>query len=729
MENKFLPLGYADMLERMKYKDMLERMSSTTDPQYSDTEQFASPVERGPTQKFGDLIGKGLYKLPHVFEDERSAMRSGQDVANVLAFAPGTGNVLGYLEGQKMSEEGRPFLGSLISSASVGFPGAAKGAGSITTPPVKTAPTPKGLEHKTLHTADRPKEIKDIQKWNAGQKEETKYRSSANLMPLRYSDNNTQMTSQLALFESDLYKLKNRNKPYPIENILQAMRRYGTTGKGNVNQNVARQIEDFISPELIAKGKVSPAEVMEELQKNAPKIEETHAYYNLASMMDDNTYGFYNNSNYAPFTTRRPLYDLDSPTTTVVDSQHQTSRSYGERRFNMYDDGRIYGKKPTGEESSPKVSFDNRNHSDLALGYKLGSTESPTANSYMHQRYTFETIDGQDNVLVGQEFQSDPYTFTKDQNKIAQRLDTSAENPALDVPYMFQHGEYDGILAGIVSGKRRTTEMIREELPKFHDYLVGTNKAKAFDQELGDHYKSLRSDLNQAELETGFNRITGKNYGQYNEIKIELEDTFRQQTQRMVENYVEGFHEYLGLSGGLTPKNLPRSADWFTDNLKLLLQTGAKSDSPFVLVPKGSRSVAPPSGNTRVIPPKMIPFLEKQYKNNKNVKLNYNTKGELINVQKWDGYPSSGPRYSTELEAKPNLKDVNRAKNYDDFLKKGLKQTEQDYGIKLKPTEYIDQYDQEYLKIELTPELKSAFQTFRMKHGGAASILPLKYGL
>lgn len=161
MENKFLPLGYTEMLERMKYKDMLERMSSTNDPEYTQpTEQFVSPVEPGPTEKFGGLLGKGLLKLPYVFEDERSAMRSGQDLANVLSFAPGPGNVLGYLEGKKLQEEGRPFLGSLISAASVGLPGAGKGASSITTPPVKTAPTPKGLEHKILHTADRPKEVK-----------------------------------------------------------------------------------------------------------------------------------------------------------------------------------------------------------------------------------------------------------------------------------------------------------------------------------------------------------------------------------------------------------------------------------------------------------------------------------------------------------------------------------------------------------------------------------------
>ena len=429
MENKFLPLGYAEMLERMKYKDMLERMSSTTDPQYTGiTEQFVSPVEPGPTEKLGDLIGKGLLKLPYVFEDERSAMRSGQDVANVLAFAPGPGNVLGYLEGRKLEEEGRPFLGSVIKAASVGLPGAGKAAGSVTTPPVKPAPTPKGIEHKVLHTADRPTDMtdpEDIREWAANYGDETAgYNYTGNpynprpdedsLIPLRYGENDTQMTSQIALFESDLYTAKNKNKLYPIENILQAMRRYNVTGKGNVNQNVKRQIEDYISPEFIANNpKTTPASVMEELQKNAPNIQETHAYYNLSSTMNPEV-----NSGYSSYTTRRPLYDLDSETTTLADSRAQTNRRYGERKFSMFDDGRIYGEKPefvyrTPEDPRPNTSFINKDHEDLAAGHVMPASETMNANKYMHSRYTLEDIGDDANVYIKQESQSDAYRFRK----------------------------------------------------------------------------------------------------------------------------------------------------------------------------------------------------------------------------------------------------------------------------------------------------------------------------
>ena len=722
MENKFLPLGYAKMLESMKYKDMLERMSSTTDPAYG-AEQFVSPLEPGPTEKFGNLIGKGLLKLPYVFEDERSAMRTGQNTATVASFVPGPGNVLGYLEGKKLQEEGRPFLGSLISAASVGLPGAGKGTSSIPTPPIKTAPTPKGLEHKILHTADRPKEVKNLEKWNSDLAEETNYRSSAKLMPLRYGDNDTQMTSQLALFESDLYTPKNRNKLFPIENILQSMRRYGVTGKGNVNQNVNRQIEDFISPEFMAKGKASPADVMEELQKNAPKIQETHAYYNLNSLMESN-------KGYSNFTTRRPLYDLDSPTTTVGDSPEQTSRTYGERVFNMYDDGRIYGKKPSLEEPSPKVSFVNTDHDDLALGKKIPQIEAPTTNKYMHSRYTIEDIDGDANVYVKQEAQSDAYGLTKDQNKLAASVGAE-DTPGgrMDVQHiMYRIGDEEvGItFDDILKGKHTAGDALEaaDDTRDFHKFLKETGELDNFNKEFDEIAKKFETERENAIAAGNFETINMRNSENplMEPYVAEAADAYNQRGERLISNYMKDFSEYLGIAKD--PINLPRSADWFTDGFKLDLQTAVKNDSPYALFPNGARSLAPPSGVTTIIPPKMVPFIIKKYKDKKGVRLDYDDDGKFLGVsENQDG------RFTRVLDAEPDPSSINRAKSYNDFYKKAIKQTEQDYGVKLNPTEYTDQYGQEYLKIILSPELKSSFQTFRMKHGGVASLMPLNYGL
>tara|TARA_R110001583_G_scaffold184874_1_gene344459 strand:+ start:35 stop:2215 length:2181 start_codon:yes stop_codon:yes gene_type:complete len=726
MENKFLPLGYAEMLERMKYKDMLERLSSTNDPAYG-AEQFVSPREPGPTEKFGNLIGKGLYNLPFAFDNERSAMASGQDAATVASFTPGPGNVLGFLEGEKMAREGQPFLGTLISGLSAGIPVAGK-AGNVVKPKLKTypaplqlpppppPPAPRALQHKVLHTADRPKEIKDVQGWNAGSQSEAPYRSSANLMPLRYGDNDTQMMSQIALAESDFYKKP--NKVFPIENILQGMRRYGVTGKGNVNQNVDRQIGDFLSEEFVARGNATPAQVMLELQRNAPKIQETHAYYGLNSTMEDAEPG------YSRYITKRPVYDLDSPTTSFNESAETMSQAYGERKFNMFDDGRLYGKP-----GSEKVSFKNSSHNDLAIGNKLGVGEKGlTDNNYMHQRYTFETIDGQDNVLVGQEFQSDVYALTKDQTKLVNKVKGVGDfNPGL-IQYEVDNyslPEAEEILEAIKQGDNsQVGRYFGESDPKFYNYLYSSNKLDEFNEEYGNLYRNHR---NEYEDIKGLRDTFDPDDPQFmmrNEDMAESASTFSQKGKRLITNYMDGIEKFYDLNIEEISKTLPRSADWFTDNVKTLLQTGAKSDSPFVLIPNGARSLAPPSGNLDVIPPKMIPFLEDFHKNDKSVKLNYDTKGKLINIQgNKDGY------FRAEKFAEPDKGSINRAKSYNDFLKKAMKQTEQDYGVKLNATEYIDAYDQEFLKIELTPELKEAFKTFRMNHGGVASLMPLKYDL
>ena len=726
MENKYSPLGYEEMLERIKYKKMLEEMSSTNDPSYGG-EQYAYPVEPGPTEKFGELLGRGLYKQPFGFNDERRAMASGQDLANVASFTPGPGNVLGYLEGRKMSEEGSPLLGNLISAVSVGLPGSSKVASSVTPklktypaplqlPPPPPPPSPKPLQHKILHTADRPKEIKDVEGWKAGSQSETSYRSSANLMPLRYGDNDTQMMSQIALAESDFYKKP--NKVFPIENILQGMRRYGVTGKGNVNQNVDRQIGDFLSEEFVARGNATPAQVMLELQRNAPKIQETHAYYGLNSTMEDAEPG------YSRYITKRPVYDLDSPTTSFNESAETMSQAYGERKFNMFDDGRLYGKP-----GSEKVSFKNSSHNDLAIGNKLGVGEKGlTDNNYMHQRYTFETIDGQDNVLVGQEFQSDVYALTKDQTKLVNKVKGVGDfNPGL-IQYEVDNyslPEAEEILEAIKQGDNsQVGRYFGESDPKFYNYLYSSNKLDEFNEEYGNLYRNHR---NEYEDIKGLRDTFDPDDPQFmmrNEDMAESASTFSQKGKRLITNYMDGIEKFYDLNIEEISKTLPRSADWFTDNVKTLLQTGAKSDSPFVLIPNGARSLAPPSGNLDVIPPKMIPFLEDFHKNDKSVKLNYDTKGKLINIQE-----NKDGNLRTVLTAEPDSGSIKRAKSYNDFLKKAMKQTEQDYGVKLNASEYIDAYDQEFLKIELTPELKEAFKTFRMNHGGVASLMPLKYDL
>ena len=116
--------------------------------------------------------------------------------------------------------------------------------------------------------------------------------------------------------------------------------------------------------------------------------------------------------------------------------------------------------------------------------------------------------------------------------------------------------------------------------------------------------------------------------------------------------------------------NLPRSADWFTDDFKLDLQTAVKNDSPYALFPINDRALAPPSGVTTIIPPKMESFIIKKYKDKKNVRLDYDDDGKFLGVsENQDGV------FRRVLFAEPNPTDVNRASSYRDLYKRAIKQT------------------------------------------------------
>ena len=499
-------------------------------------------------------------------------------------------------------------------------------------------------------------------------------------------------------------------------------------------QNVKRQIEDFISPEFIANNpKATPASVMQELQKNAPKIHETHAYYNPQSTMGE--YDPRGDSlGYSQQTTRRPRNDLDDPTLTPEESVEQTDYAYGERAFSMFDDGRIYGKKPTLDEPEPKVSFvTGEYHGDVARG-RLdihGTKQSGGENRYMHSRYTLEDIGDDANVYVKQESQSDAYSLSRDQDAIAARVSgnkdgvgmSDMESIQYEYSYPVLEGDevlFDRIKSGdftAVGQLLKSRDHTSGSGATLYNYLKNTGKLDDFNNEFGMLLKVNSDELDEAKRILRAKNEGDPGYYQALDDFNEITDRNRQQELRLLTKYSKE------LEKNIKTLNLPRSADWFTDDFKLDLQTAVKNDSPYALFPINARALAPPSGNTQVIPPKLVPFTIRKFKDKKNVRLDFDEDGKFLGVsQNIDG------KFRRVLFAEPNPTDVNRARSYTDLYKRAIKQTEQDYGVKLNPTKYTDEFDQEYLKIILTPELKSSFQTFRMKDGGAASILPLKYG-
>ena len=73
------------------------------------------------------------------------------------------------------------------------------------------------------------------------------------------------------------------NKAYPIEEMINRMSKYHnpTKGKGPANPKVQRQFETFVSPEFKAKGKATPKELQEEIQKNQMRFQENHTQFDM----------------------------------------------------------------------------------------------------------------------------------------------------------------------------------------------------------------------------------------------------------------------------------------------------------------------------------------------------------------------------------------------------------------------------------------------------------------
>ena len=65
------------------------------------------------------------------------------------------------------------------------------------------------------------------------------------------------------------------------------------------------------------------------------------------------------------------------------------------------------------------------------------------------------------------------------------------------------------------------------------------------------------------------------------------------------------------------------------------------------------------------------------------------------------------------------------AKKYKSLTKKSLNVIEQEYGINLNRRVVKDRFDQEFVEVDITPEITEALQTLLLNRGGAVYKKPL----
>ena len=84
----------------------------------------------------------------------------------------------------------------------------------------------------------------------------------------------------------------------------------------------------------------------------------------------------------------------------------------------------------------------------------------------------------------------------------------------------------------------------------------------------------------------------------------------------------------------------------------------------------------------------------------------------------------------TVIETVPSEKARKMAIKYKNFTEKGLKRIEAEYGVELNAKIFEDENLNKFYDIEMTPELRKAFETLVYKNGGLVQkpLMPLKYG-
>ena len=95
-----------------------------------------------------------------------------------------------------------------------------------------------------------------------------------------------------------------------------------------------------------------------------------------------------------------------------------------------------------------------------------------------------------------------------------------------------------------------------------------------------------------------------------------------------------------------------------------------------------------------------------------------------------DEYDTLTPELTSEATSYfPHSTAKALAKDYKKFTEKGIKRIEGEYGIKLNAQKVEDENLNEFLEIEMTPELKEIFKTLVFNRGGAVRkpLMPLKY--
>lgn len=652
-------------------------------------EQEILPYDPSPLEKQRQGIASLLRRLGY---DNYRAQQLAENTTFLSEFIPGFGDVQGFREGKYIFDEGRPFLGAGIMGLS-------------TLPFIPMGRMLKNLRNKgelnvTPTQAFRTRTGEDALEQASDATYNPGYSTRTGQLDMGLQEAavvgrpnvETLLEREVIKFASDT--ASDFNKAYPVKNILKEMEsKLPDAAKGGFK----RQVDEFVPPELM-KTKATLQEVLDNIGKNKPKIREMEASFDR---VDPLSLG----ARYSMYLPNIPK--SDTPPRTLPEAMETAPiLNYTERSFAI---------------DSPKydtIPGSGRGHGEVSTGllpeFTRESYDANLKNRIFTTRSALYEQDGK-KILVGAEGQSGLYrmgtsrkealdemnqTSVLDKNMLESIIKSGYTDVGryLDNPSMIDYVDHEeGYIERIMPTNLPSRKDFEEALE-----ASGSSVEKFNDkvQEMLDYIDAETTRiLSNPERNPGGPRAL--EYGSApSEARILARDDarvrFLPQLTKMIREKVD-------------PKDVtkftepPMLKDWFPMHMKTVLNEAVEKGADVVRFPINDYALARQTGQN------LVPAQARDFT---------------------DEYDTLTPELTSEATSYfPHSTAKALAKDYKKFTEKGIKRIEGEYGIKLNAQKVEDENLNEFLEIEMTPELKEIFKTLVFNRGGAVRkpLMPLKY--
>lgn len=631
-------------------------------------EQEILPYDPSPLEKQRQGIASLLRRLGY---DNYRAQQLAENTTFLSEFLPGFGDVQGMREGKYIFDEGDRVLGAGIMGLSA-------------LPFIPVSRMVKNLRNKgelnvTPTQAFRTRSDETALEQASDFRDDVRDIGLQDAATVGRPNVETLLEREVVKFASDT--ASDFNKAYPVKNILKEIEsKVAPSAVGGFQ----RQVKEFVPPELM-KTKATLQEVLDNIGKNKPTIREMESQYDIGDV------GASMGSQYSMYLPNIPK--SDTPARTLPEAMDSAPiLNYTERSFAL--DSPRYGRL-----------FQDPGHREVSTGelpeFTRDSFDPNTTNRIFTTRSALYEQDGQ-KILIPAEGQSGMY-----------RMDTSMKILPRDKLPLAIKGEEKSIANKIMRGESleklanspgiqkavKDSGNSLEDLRELIDEQV-TELDMVGDQIMEEF--RLPKDYPMFSNETTLIDRNGKRYDE-----LDLERIEESQTLALEDNASKFAAKIENLIVGNKGIEAPMIKDWFPMHMKTALNEAVEKSADVVRFPINDYALAKQTGQ------ELMPARAR------DIELDTTMGGLDSDVAD----TLSGYNYFPDDTAKALAKD------YKKRTEQGIKRIEGEYGIKLNAQPVKDENLNEFLEIEMTPELKEIFKTLVFNRGGAVRkpLMPLKY--